>query len=63
MVALHHVILRSKAELDQFCEGLDLSGVLNAVKCHPSLTRNFFNIDGKVCFAYLSLCSYVYDIT
>lgn len=45
-VALHHVILRSKAELDQFCDGLALCGVLQAIKCHSSLTRNYFTIDG-----------------
>ncbi len=41
VVALHHVILRSKAELDQFSDGLALCGVLQAIKCHSSLTRSF----------------------
>ena len=41
-VTLHHVLLRSKAEMDQFCEGLQALGVLNAVRKYPDLMRPFF---------------------
>ena len=46
-VSLHHVLLHSKAELDQlFCSGLEALGVLNAVKKHPQLFRCMFTSDG-----------------
>ena len=41
-MTLHHVLLRSKAEMDQFCEGLQALGVLNAVREYPDLMRPFF---------------------
>lgn len=37
-----HVILKVKAELDQFCEGLQTCGVLSAVMEHPSLMAPCF---------------------
>ena len=43
-MSLHHVILRSKAELDH---GLYACGVLAAAKQHPDLARTFFTIDGQ----------------
>ena len=45
-VSLHHVLLHSKAELDQFCSGLEALGVLNAVKKQPPLFRCMFTSDG-----------------
>lgn len=45
-ISLHHVILRSKAELDQFAEGLQSCSVLDTVKKNPSLARSYFSIDG-----------------
>ena len=45
-MALHDVILRSKAELDQFCEGLESCGVLGAIRRNADLTRKYFCIDG-----------------
>ena len=41
-VALHHVLLQSKAEMDQFCEGLKALGVLDAVREYPGLMSPFF---------------------
>ena len=46
-MALHDVILRSKAELDQFCEGLKSCGVLSAVRQYSDLTRKYFSVDGR----------------
>ena len=46
-MSLHHVILRSKAEIDQFCDGLQACGVLGAVRQHPDLGRPFFTIEGQ----------------
>ena len=40
-LALHDVILRSKAELDQLCEGLESCGVLGAIRRNADLTRIF----------------------
>ena len=45
-LALHDVILRSKAELDQFCEGLESCGVLGAIRQNSDLARKYFCIDG-----------------
>ena len=41
-----HDILRSKGELDQFCEGFESCGVLKAIRQNPDLARNYFCIDG-----------------
>ena len=46
-ISLHHVILRSKAEMDQFTDGLRSCGVLDEIKQNSNLTRSFFTIDGK----------------
>lgn len=43
-LALHDVIFRSKAELDQFCEGLESCGVLSA---NADMARKYFCIDGR----------------
>lgn len=44
-LALHDVILRSKAELDQFCEGLESCGVLCAIRQNADLSRKYFCVD------------------
>ena len=41
-IALHHTILKSKAELDDLCSGLDVLGVRDMIKNHPDLLRPFF---------------------
>ena len=41
-LTLHHVLLRSKAEIDQFSEGLKALGVLDAIRNYPSLMSCFF---------------------
>lgn len=45
-ITLHHVILRSKAEMDQFSEGLESCDVLAAIRSDPSLARDYFTIHG-----------------
>lgn len=45
-LALHCVILRSKAEIDQFCKGLVSCGVLVAIRRNPDLARNCFCVEG-----------------
>ena len=46
-LALHSVLLRSKAEIDQFCEGLESCGVLCAIRKNPNLARRFFCVEGR----------------
>lgn len=46
-ISLHYVILRSKAEMDQFADGLRSCGVLDEMQQNSSLTRSFFTIDGN----------------
>ena len=46
-LALHDVILKNKAELGQFVEGLQSCGVIDALRENPDLGRNFFVISGK----------------
>jgi hypothetical protein len=46
-ICLHHVILRSKAEIDQLTEGLRSCGVLDEIRQNRDLTRSFFTIDGN----------------
>ena len=41
------MILRSKAELDQFSEGFEACGVLAAIERNPDVTREFFIINGQ----------------
>ena len=45
-LGLHDVLLRSKAEIDQFAEGLQSCGVLDAIRQNPDLARNYFCING-----------------
>ena len=46
-IALHHVLLKAKAEMDQFMQGLNVLGVLTAMKAHPNLFEAYFSIDVK----------------
>ena len=46
-ITLHYAILRSKAEMDQFAEGLQSCGVLNALRQNSTLTKSFFTIGGN----------------
>ncbi len=41
-VALHYLILKSKAEIDQLKKGLATLGVLNAIELHPLLFEPLF---------------------
>lgn len=41
-LTLQFVLLQCKAELDQFIEGLKVVGVLDAIREHHSLLRQFF---------------------
>lgn len=45
-IALNQVLLRSKAELDSFCDGLKALGVFNAMRQHPQLLLGFFTKSG-----------------
>ncbi len=45
-IALNHVLLRSKAELDSFCDGLKALGVLEAMRQDPVLLQGFFTQSG-----------------
>ena len=42
-----HVLVKVKAELDQFCEGLNTLGVLEKMKRYPSLMAPLFTDSGK----------------
>ena len=42
-VTLHQVILECKAEIDQFCEGLNNFNVLSTIKEHPYLLKPFLS--------------------
>lgn len=42
-----HVLVKVKAELDQFCEGLKTLGVLEKMRKHPSLMAVLFTDSGK----------------
>ena len=45
-LSLHHIILRSKAELDQLKEGLSSAGVLEILQKHPQLLKTLFTSEG-----------------
>lgn len=45
-VALHLVILNSKAELDQLAEGMSCLGVLAAIRKSPHLLQSYYTLDG-----------------
>lgn len=42
IVALHHALLQSKAELDQLVEGLSVNGVAGMLRDYPDLVKPFF---------------------
>ena len=46
-VALHHVLLKSKAEMDQFAMGLTALGVLDAVRANSALFEDYFLLVGR----------------
>ncbi len=41
-ITLHYCILHCKAEIDQFCEGLESCGVLQVIRKNPNIARDFF---------------------
>ena len=45
-VALQHVLLQTKAEIDQFCAGLKALGVLASMQENPHLFNDYFCLDG-----------------
>jgi len=46
VVTLHQVLLKSKAEMDQFSHGLKALGVLDSLQQSPHLFRSYFTLDG-----------------
>lgn len=38
----YHTVIKIKAQLDQFCDGLKSLGVLDAIKKYPALMTPFF---------------------
>ncbi len=46
-LTLHHAILKAKAEIDQFAEGLTCLGTKNYICKHPQLLKKFFTIQGR----------------
>ena len=45
-VALHQVLLKTKAEIDQFCIGLKALGVLKSMQESPHLFEHYFSLEG-----------------
>ena len=45
-IALHHTILKSKAELDDLKRGLGALGVLDMLENYPDLLKSFFTTSG-----------------
>ena len=48
-VTLHQVLLKTKAEIDQFCAGLKSLGVLNSIQENSQLFEHYFSLDGTQC--------------
>ncbi len=46
-ITLHHVLLKSKGEIDQFGEGLSCLGTRSYVVKYPQLLKEFCTIKGK----------------
>ena len=46
-LCLHHVILKRKAEIDQFRKGIQSLGTRDAVKKYPALLKEFFLFSDK----------------
>lgn len=45
-ITLHHILLKSKAEADQFSEGLSCLGTRDYIMKYPHLLQQFFTRDG-----------------
>lgn len=43
-VTLHHALLKSKAEIDQFVQGLACLGTMEYIKKYPQLLKDFFSV-------------------
>lgn len=46
-ISLHHVILKTKAEIDQFADGLSCLGTKKIIMKYPDLIERFFTIHGR----------------
>ena len=46
----YHCLIKVKAAMDQFCEGLQQVGVLQLVKTHPSILKPLFVADTSRAF-------------
>lgn len=46
-VFLHETVLSVKSEIDQLAEGLDLFGIRQLIKAHPSLMKPLFVYDSQ----------------
>ena len=57
-VTLHQVLLKTKAEIDQFCAGLKSLGVLNSIQENPQLFEHYLSLDGTQCMT-AGMCMYV----
>ena len=60
-VALHHVLLKSRAEMDQFAMGLTALGVLDAVRANSALFKDYFLLVGRPSLG-AGTCMYVYNV-
>lgn len=45
-IALHHVLLRSKAEIDQFIERLECLGTRDMLKMYPQILFTYYMVGG-----------------
>ena len=46
-ITLHHGLLKSKAEIDQFMKGLEVLGTLNKMRKATQMFRDFFVVSEK----------------
>lgn len=46
-ITLHHTILKSKAEIDQFAAGLSCLGTRSNIMKYPHLLKQFFTVTGR----------------
>ena len=46
-ITLHHVLLRSKGEIDQFIQGLECIGTRNMLKMNPQTVMSYYMVGAQ----------------
>ena len=61
-IALHHIILQCKAELDQLCSGMENVGILNVLRSNHHIFWEYFSLQKDRLTAGTCIANYLYPV-